>query len=170
MTQLKAGVKAAQTLLQKELSIKVGRHLLSVPRPTYGTMVRVSEIVEGRALDTLVVSEDNIIPGVMRYAKESQWVLDALVVLLVGEKRLKFSLTNICLDIAFRMKHWTIKTPRRWVESLLRYDCTFADLLSIYGEILEASEIKDFFSLITFLAEASVAKPTKVSKTTVSGR
>ena len=161
--------QTAQTLLQEPIEVRIGRRTYKAPRPTYGTLVKVSEIIATNEKQLIVDSQD-ITPGVLRFAKDSTYVADALSVLILGAKRLQFGLKNGILDVLFRITHATLRSPRKYLSKEIMCECTNEELYSIFGELIGALDVKDFFAVITFLAEVTVTKPTKVKKTTVSGQ
>lgn len=160
--------KTAQTLLQEPMVVRVGHRTYKAPQPTYGTLVKVSEIIATNEKELILDSQD-ITPGILRFAKDSTYVADALSVLILGAKRLKWCLKNVLLDILFRITHGTLKSPRKYLAEEIMCECTNEQLNDLFGELVGAMNVKDFFAVITFLADVTITRPTKVRKTTASG-
>lgn len=161
--------KTAHTLLQEPIEVRIGRRIYKAPQPTYGTMVKVSEIIATNEKELLLDSKD-ITPGILRFAKDSTYVADCLSVLILGAKRLKFGLKNAILDILFRVSHCTLKSPVKYIAGEIMCECTNEELNNIFGDLIGAIDVKDFFAVITFLADINITRQTKVKKTTASGR
>lgn len=161
--------KVADTIQQKPLEIKIGSKTFLAPQPTYGTMVEISAIIAENE-QTLEVSEEDITAGVLRYAKDSTYLADIVAVIILGAKRLRFSLKNAFLDIIFMIRYKTLSLPRKYLKSQIMQESTNADLAIILGTLLSSIDVKSFFVSITFLREINITKPTRVIETTASGQ
>ncbi len=160
--------KVADTLLQAPLEICLGGTVYEAPAPTYGTMVEISAIIAEND-KVLEVDAEDITPGVLRYAKDSTYLIDIMVTLILGAKRLKSGGGNFFFNLAFKVKHRTLKSPKRWLFERLMTSCTNTELAHALGTLLGALNVRDFFACITFLREANITRPTKVMQATQSG-
>ena len=77
--------QTAETILQKDGSIKIGRRTFRNPKPTSAALIEASAIVS--TLPRIVTNQDEPFVETMRIAKDCVHVADAVAVLLTGAKR-----------------------------------------------------------------------------------
>lgn len=149
----KTETKVSETLTQRPIPIKIGRNSYNVPRPTFGTLVLVSEaIASGKKLNT---SEDTFVEDALRDSKDAVFIAEVLAIFILGAKKLKSLFGNF--------------QKTRLMREILDH-CTLEDVNDGLITMVNAMGAQDFFAVITFLEGIQVTKPTKVTKTTALGQ
>lgn len=158
--------KVADAVLQRDITISAGGRSYVVPAPTLATLVLVSEkIAELPELDggTLTTS-------VLGNAKHGRIFAEVLAIYILGAKKLKEDEKKAhsgFLGAILRNSH---KSEKDALTDEIATFHTPGDVNSLLTQLLNATDFQDFFDVSTFLRETSLTKPTKVEKTTASGR
>ena len=151
--------RVADTILQEKMKVKVGKKTFIVERPTLGTLVMVSEQVASLP----EFHEGNKVESVLANCVHGKEVARILAIFILGAKR--------------------VKNPFKWVPAFLRrsvrslegeilLNLTNSQICSALSEIIQESELDDFFAVSTFLSEVNLTSARKVEKkktTTASG-
>lgn len=156
-----------KTILQKPLSIVVNGKEYKVPQPSIATLTMVS--AEISVLPNKDFSKENVIQVVMSNAKFGSNIAKSLAVMILGAKAIEDE------EKPTKRKWYQFKKEKQVGQfEKLTKEIQHEDIRHIvteYVRILSSMNVQDFFTLITFLSEMNITKPTKeVIETTVSGR
>lgn len=160
--------KTAEAILQKSFSVKVAGKNYEVAQPTAGTLILVSECV-GKIPNT-ALDKENPLGEVFQKAEFIPHIAQAIATMILGAETILFPPKLGFWDRffhSFRKK----KDPLEALKNELLYKISVQELVTLFLQLLSKTQATDFFTLITFLNEANLLKPTKkVSETIVSGR
>lgn len=150
--------QTAETILQKDGSIKIGRRTFRNPKPTSAALIEASAIVS--TLPRIVTNQDEPFVETMRIAKDCVHVADAVAVLLTGAKR-----SQCGFALCRKLYEWRKARVRRILLECL----TPAQLQQLAIHLFRQSEAAHFFDLTTFLIGINMLKPTvKVEEETTT--
>lgn len=162
--------KVSETILQKPFSVKIGEKEYQAAPPTAGTLILVSEII-GQIPNT-AIDKENPLGEVFQRAKYIPLVAKAIATMILGAEAILFPPKSGVLDTFssfFRRKKEKVSVEVLANEIL--HKISVQEMATIFFQLLQKTQATDFFTLITFLSEANMLKPTKkVSETTAFGR
>lgn len=151
--------RVAETILQKEKTVKVGALTFTVAPPSVATLILASEHIS--RLPQVQLDSDKIVEESLFVARECSAIGEVVATLIIGAKRAQKTALS-------RRLH------RRRVRRLSRKLLTElppSQLHQLVAELLKGMELGDFFALTTFLIELNLTRPTKVvNETTASGQ
>lgn len=137
------GRKAAETLIESPIKIKIGADEVIVRRPTLRTLVAVS--AEINKMPELKLKEGAEIQSVIQYARYCETIADIFALLIVGARK--------HVNFVHRIRLWRMR------ERILdKY--TPKALESALGALFAEMELADFFALTTSLTGINLTKPT----------
>ena len=145
--------KVSETLTQRPIPIKIGRNSYNAPRPSFGTLVLVSEIIAGGK--QLTTTEDTYVEDSLRQAKDAVFIAEALATFIIGAKKLKGVFGGFLKN--------------RIVREIL-HNCDISEISDLLALFVNSMGAQDFFAVITFLEGIQVTKPTRVTGTTALGQ
>ena len=146
--------RAAATVLQKPLTLKLGGRQYTVAPPTLATLILVSEAAAQLPPDR--PDPDRVLEETLRLARDCRPLGDIAAILILGGRRLRT-----------RLGRWR---ARRLARRLLD-TCSPRELHAGLAQVFKQMEVGDFFGLTTFLIEINLTRPTKVVTTpTASGQ
>lgn len=159
--------KVSETILQKPFSVKIGEKEYQVAPPTAGTLILVSEII-GQIPNT-VIDKENPLGEVFQRAKYIPLVAKAVATMIMGAEAILFPKEEKNFFSFLGRKKEKISVEVLANEIL--HKISVQEMATIFFQLLQKTQATDFFTLITFLSEANMLKPTKkVSETTAFGR
>ena len=156
--------KVADALLERTIQVKVGAKVYEAPAPTLGTLVMVSELIAD--LPELDTKED--VAAIFRNARHGREIARICAIFILGAKAVRgeqISSENRLRNL-LKLRGPFTKADALTDEILL--NCTSADISRIVANLVDASNLDDFFELSTFLKEVNLTKPTKVEKETTA--
>lgn len=168
--------EVADTILQREETIQVGKHKYTIAPPSVATLVLASEIIS--RMPHLKMDETKVIEDSLAIAKDCKELGILAATLVLGAKHVNDIVCKFEIQLKFYLfglfhtkRRRTIE--RKHIEVLaeeLMEDLTPRELQSLVAQILQRMQVGDFFALTTFLTEISLTRPTKVgTKATASG-
>lgn len=159
MSKKKIEGRVAETLLQDNLRIVIGKRTYSIPQPTIGTLAMVAEDIA--ALPEF--SSEKKITEILAGCVHAEKVARILAILVIGAKRIKKTGLLSIITGELRVKRMT----RRMMTEL-----TTSQIWNGVTAILSIAELEDFFALTTFLrtVNLSARKVGETTKTTASGQ
>lgn len=159
--------KVAETLLEKKIQVNVGAKVYEAPAPTLGTLVMVSELIAG--LPELDTKKD--VPAIFRNARHGREIARICAIFILGAKAVRCEQISSENRLRNLLK---LRGPYTKVDALteeILLNCTSTDINRIVANLVDASNLEDFFELSTFLKEVNLTAPTKVEKEmTASGQ
>ena len=131
-------------------------------------MILVSEEVS--YLPNLDIREDNILEDTLRVARYYRGLADIAAILILGAQRLEAeeTVTKRVMGLFPRTRKVKVDMKSRIAEAMLNVE--MQELSNAVGQMLSMLQTEHFFALATFLTNINLTKPTKVAKTTASGR
>lgn len=175
--------KAAETILQRPLEIKVGDKMYQTAPPSTATLILVSEAVSRLPQSSFEVKEgESIVQPCLAIAQDCAPIGEIAAILILGAKGLtevskeKLEVEERCLFGLFRRKKTveverTVDRKAELARELLE-EHTPSELFTIITKLLATMELSDFFATTTFLIEINLLRQTKVveNPTTASGQ
>ena len=165
MAQKKTEERVADTILQRNITVSAGGRSFTVPAPTLGTLIMVSERIAN--LPDLGEKEDAAV--ILANAKHGRDIAEVLAIYILGAKCIKEDENLSTKRHSFLSKGNTQKGKLEALTDELVESCTPGDMSSLFGQLLKKTDFSDFFVVTTFLREANLTRPTKVEMT-ASGR
>lgn len=156
--------RAADTLLQKKLEVRVGNNVYHIAKPTLATLMEVSRYVS-MLPNSIETEQDNMIPCILSSANEYGRVLAKIAAVLIvgigkGEKSLQ---TKKKKKITWFWKKKEDKIEIMADEIMNTASCE--EISQIISSALSYQSIGFFLSTIISLRGASVSNPTKKEAT-----
>lgn len=148
--------KVAESILQIPETIFIGGKKYTLARPSTATLIMASAAVS--KLPKFNISKDNVFACVLNEAKNADGVGEVIAIMLVGAKY---------MHRFFFIRWYKLWRIRRMKWKLLENHGA-DELQAIAFELFSKMHVADFFSLIAFLSEMNITKPTKAT-TTASG-
>lgn len=160
--------QTADVILQRVQSMKIGDKEYVVAPPTLATLILVSEEVS--YLPSVDFNEATALTDALREARHYEALADIAAILILGAKRLTVEeeQTTRVLGLFKRTKRVRVDMRRRIADELLNVE--LCELSTAVVSLLKMMQTDHFFALATFLTSINLTKPTKVAKTTASGR
>ena len=158
----------ADAVLERVKAITIGGVEYIVAPPTLATLILISEEVS--YLPKLDIREDNILEDSLRVARYYRGLADIAAILILGAQRLEVeeTVTKRVFGIFPRTRKVKVDMKNRIAEAMLNVE--MQELSNAVGQMLSMLQTEHFFALATFLTNINLTKPTKVAKTTASGR
>lgn len=144
------------TLLQRPITLVMGGNRYSVPQPTLGTLVLVSELAA--ELPKVESTDSFTYHAVLSKAKYSKVLGRIMATFILGAKRINGGNAFIIRRKIKRLSGQILDT------------CRPSDIHAALLTIMKNTDAKDFFSITTFLEGASLTAPRKVVETTARGQ
>lgn len=141
--------QTAETILQKDGRIKIGKRTFRNKKPTNAAIIEASAYIS--TLPRVVLNEEEPFVETMRIAKDCKDIAKAVAVLLIGAKR-----SQCMFPLCRKVYEWRIMRMRR----ILLEDLTPAELHKLATYLFSQSEVSHFFDLTTFLIGINMTKPT----------
>lgn len=170
----------ADAIFERVKAITIGGVEYLIAPPTLATLILVSEVVS--YLPKIKLNRDDVFNDVMREARHYRGLADIAAILILGAQRLEVEeeqevdevVTTKWLGIIPRKRvvrtRRTVKVDMRKRIADRMLNVELSELSAAVSTILKMMQIDHFFALATFLSEINLTKPTKVAKTTASGR
>ena len=153
--------KAARTVLQDDLKVKVGMEVYKVAPPTLTSIIRVSELVS--YLPLIDNGESYLLN--LKNAKQGKVLADLAATLILGEEIDKeIEVTKSILGFKFKRK---IKVYNQIVKDALKMRIEVLGSM-VLGLLSSAVDLDAFFLLMISLSEFNILRPKK--KITPSGQ
>lgn len=158
----------ADAVLERVQAITIGGVEYLVAPPTLATLILVSEEVS--YLPNVEFDEENIMNDALRVAKRYRGLASIAAILILGAQRLE-------AEEEYTYKKWGIFPRKRKVKVNMKarvaeamMNVEISELSAAISTLLKMLKVEHFFAVATFLTSINLTKPTKVAKTTVSGR
>ena len=148
--------QAAETILQRELTVTLGGKDYSVPQPTVATLIAVSEAIAELHL-TGTREGDNVVTLTLRQAKDAKPIGRIVALMMRGARNYR--------GLMAKIEAWRLARLARKVLAI----STPKELQTAVALIISTMQVGDFFGLTAFLSEINLTKATK-AETTASGR
>ena len=162
--------KTAETILQKPLEVQAGGKTYQVARPTFGTLIEISQYVR-KLPNTSEVKKDDLVPYILSIAGENGKIVAKIAALLIiGSKNIMYHKEKR-LKSKFLCFKWYKNVPVCNVDELadeLMQNASSKEMNNIINQTLGYQEIGFFLSTIISLSAANVLEPTK-TEVTASG-
>lgn len=162
--------KTAETILQKPLEVQAGGKTYQVARPTFGTLIEISQYVR-KLPNTSEVKKDDLVPYILSIAGENGKIVAKIAALLIiGSKNIMYHKKKR-LKSKFLCFKWYENVPVCNVDELadeLMQNASSKEMNNIINQTLGYQEIGFFLSTIISLSAANVLEPTK-TEVTASG-
>lgn len=158
----------ADTILQRVQSIRIGGVEYVVAPPTLATLILISEEVS--YLPEVEFNEATALTDALREARNYRALADIAAILILGAKRLVVEEERVTrfMWLFKRRRKVVVDMKARVAEALMNVE--ISELSSAVATMLAMMQTDHFFALATFLTGINLTKPTKVAKTTASGR
>lgn len=155
--------KTAKTMLEKDIPIEIAGKTYQMPPVTGATLLLFSAEISGLKINGS--DKDNFYNMVLRNASRSKDIAKALAILILGANKIEAEKgkTKNFIKQLFKRDELSELTKR------IYYKLSIQEMSQLFLDILKEIQPTVFFSLIIFLNEVNVSKPTK-SEMTVSGR
>ena len=142
----------------------IGGKEYTLPKPTVGTIIMVSEILSELPYD--IMKDDSIVQHVFANAKDMKALGRLLAVLLMGAQ----AVVRAEGKRRFSLKFWKNKSKVDKLADELLLSITPKEFAAVVAELIGNLDIAFFFGTITSLTRVNVLTPTKAeSPTTQSG-
>ena len=149
--------KVNSVILQEPAEITIGGATYLMPHPTLGTLIMASEKIA--ELPDFTLDLENAYGTVLRNARDCRPIADIIAIFLLGAKAIEESRGMLGRCNADKLAR------------TLCLNATPKEFASVMKTIMEMIDVKDFFSVTTFLKEINLTAPKKVvNETTASGR
>lgn len=171
--------KAAETILQTPVEIKVGDKTYHTAPPSTATLILASEAVA--KLPHVVLDPKNVVEESLSIAKDCRALGDIVAIFILGAKNLKEKvrvqktreeryLWGLLKREVIEEVEEVIDRKAELAQELL--EClTPSELYNISVTVLQRMNLTDFFGLTTFLIEINLLRQTKVgTEATVLGQ
>lgn len=162
--------KAAATILQTPVEVKVGDKTYTTAPPSTATLILASEAVS--RLPRVVLNPDNVVEECLSIAKDCQALGDIVAIFILGARHLKETVTVqrkrekrylwglIKRHVVEEVKE--VRDRKAELAKTLLEDLTPAELYNLTVSVLQRMNLTDFFGLTTFLIEVNLTRQTKV--------
>lgn len=164
--------KVAETILQEWETVKVAGKSYRVAPPTVATLIRVSAEVSRLPVREETDGETDILPYVLRTARDCGALGDIAAVLILGARGLERRRRVVCKRFGglIRRRVWQTQDCKGELARELLESCSPRELGMLVARLLGKMEVAAFFGLTVSLAEVNLTRPTKETVTTASGR
>lgn len=151
--------KVAETILQKEIEIKVGGATYMMQKPTIATLILVSEEVS--KLNMTIETSENAMGAVLLNAKNGKAIAKIAAILILGAKRAK--------DGEYKWWQFWRKQGQELEDlTMTMLEHSPSELYSIVQKCISNGELVDFFALTTFLTTTNLLKTKGEVETTAT--
>lgn len=155
--------RTAETLLQKPLEVTIGDKTYEVAKPTFATLIEISQYVALLPKDG-DFDKNNIVPFILKNAKEYGSVLaEIAAVLILGAQNIKV-VTGKRLKSHFlwfkRYEKIQISNVQQLAHEIMM-NASCEELSIIISQALSHQNIGFFLSTIISLSGANLSEPTK---------
>lgn len=160
--------QTADAVFERVKAITIGGVEYVVAPPTLATLILVSEEVS--YLPHIDFNGQNTISDALRDARHFEGLADIAATLILGAQRIEVEEehTYKMFGIIPRKRKVKVDMKARLADKLL--NVPISDLSTAVATLLSMMQVEHFFALATFLTNINLTKPTKVAKTTASGR
>lgn len=165
MAKKKTEQRVADTILQRDFTISAAGRSFTVPAPTLGTLIMVSEYIG----DLPELSDGDNVSDILANAKHGREIAMILAIYILGAKAIKEANKPDTGRHLFGAKRISHPTPLEQLAEDIEDSFTPGDINGMFSQLLRETDFASFFVVTTFLREASLTKPTKV-ETTASGQ
>lgn len=162
--------KAAETILQTPVEIKVGEKTYLTAPPSTATLILASEAVS--RLPHVVLDPKNVVEESLSIAKDCRALGEIVAIFILGAKNLK---EKVKVQKTHEERYLWGLLKREVIEEVEEardrktelatelLEClTPAELYNITVTVLQRMNLTDFFGLTTFLIEINLLRQTKV--------
>lgn len=170
----------ADAILERVKAITIGGVEYLIAPPTLATLILVSEEVS--YLPQHNFNEAHALTDAIREARYYRGLADIAAILILGAQRLEVEeeqevdevVTTKWLGIIPRKRVVRAKRmvkvdmQKRIADAMLNVE--LSELATAVSQMLGMLQTEHFFAIATFLTSINLTKPTKVAKTTASGR
>lgn len=158
----------ADAVLERVKAITIGGVEYIVAPPTLATLILVSEEVSYLPQEDF--NEENALNDALRVARYYRGLADIAAILILGAQRLEVEEEQRykMFGIIPRKRKVRVDMKARVAEAMLNVE--MSELSAAVATMLQMLQVDHFFALATFLTNINLTKPTKVAKTTASGR
>ena len=136
--------KAAETILQTPVEVKVGSKTYMTAPPSTATLILASEAVS--RLPHVVLDPKNVVEESLSIAKDCRALGDIVAIFILGAKNLKEKVKV------------QKNREKRYLWGLFKRQ----ELYDLTVTVLQRMNLTDFFGLTTFLIEINLMRQTKV--------
>lgn len=157
--------KVADTIMQKQLEVKLGGRIYRVAPPSIGTLILVSDMISQLPEET-PTRKGREKEDILAIAKDFGLVHEIMAILILGAKEINYAGKNL-----FVARHRKKKYSR--LVNKLRDTVSPEEAARVIIPMLDSLQLKDFFVVTTFLQGINLTKPTKVeteTEATASGQ
>ena len=162
--------KVAETILQKPLTLKVGKDTYEVRPPSLATLILASEEI-ARLPETRINPENLTVESLANISEYSP-LADILAVLILGAKGLKSQ------RVEKKSRFFGLVTAEKTVEvdtkanlsAKILEEWTIPQMREAFTSIVSRMGLVDFFALTVSLREVNMLRRTRETGTTASGQ
>lgn len=151
--------KAAETILEKKVSVNIGEKTYEVASPSVATLIMVSEAVA--RLPHVALDPEKVVEECLSVGKDCRALGEIAAILILGAKG--------CMpqpaEKPFLWGLFSLKgsvSPVEVLQDEILMHLSPSDLFSLITKILGTMELSDFFGLTTFLTEINLLRQKKV--------
>lgn len=159
--------RVAETILEKHLTVAVGKKTYDVAPPTLATLILASEIIARLPRERL--DPEKLVQESFHAARHSRHLAELTAVLILGAQFIRREQKSRHRSFIARL--WAFFTFRgRKSDTLARLTDEICetqsprDIYTTISKILTTMQLADFFGLTTFLTEVNLLHQTKVGK------
>lgn len=159
MKSRKVEEKAADTILQKDEVIEIGRKKYHVGPVSVGTLIQVSRLVSRMpTIELNTETANDIVTGTLMIAKDCEVLGEIAATLVLGASKPNHH--SIIEKVARRLKLSHEDKIKRLSNTILQ-QMSAKELNALVVALFSKMEISDFFGLTTSLLEVNVLRKTK---------
>jgi hypothetical protein len=157
--------EVADTVLERNQTVQIGKKTFEIAPPTIATLILVSELVA--TMPAIKLDSESIMTESLMIAKDCRPLGEIVAVLILGAK-------NVEQKRSIWHRFGIGSKPKDVVAELAKYillNISAKQLNEIIVQLLSGMEISFFFSISTSLIEINLIRATReVVKTTASGQ
>ena len=165
--------KVSDTLLQQEITVKIGDKTYQAAPPSTATLILVSEAVSRLPHEKFELkADDNVVQPCLSMAKDCTPIGEIAAILILGAKGctevVKEEIETVKPILFGIIKRRKVVTVERTIDRKaelakeLLENHTPIELFNLITKQLQTLQLGDFFGLTTFLIEINLLRPTKV--------
>ncbi|MDR1974834.1 MAG: hypothetical protein LBQ31_09240 [Bacteroidales bacterium] len=153
--------KAAQTILQKSITVTIGDKSYDVPPPSVATLILASEEIAKMPHFDIPKETENVLSTTMSIAKDCRFIGDIIAVLILGAKR-------VLKDDRKRFLWCKKNEEKQRIANEILLNYTPKQLNELFIRLLSRMEIADFFGLTVSLQGINILKSEETDKKTTT--
>lgn len=163
--------KAADTILQRAATVKIGGKEYEAAPPSIATLILVSEAVS--RLPQRKLDDKSVVSECLAVAKDCRPLGEIAAILILGARHINDKIYDPQTERKglirrfFCRKHKTM-TKKESLANEIIDTYTPSELHGLIAMLLQRMDLADFFALTTFLTEVNLLRQTKVETGTTA--